>query len=519
MSRQSRSPAQTDEGSLRLGVQVRVKRLIASSSARLAMLYAALFALSSTLLLGTVYWASAGYLSSQTNAGIDTEIELLAERYRSSSLRDLVRLIDQRISRGSALVYVLADPLGRRIAGNLVRWPDAATVQRGRKDWFEFELHDPEAGAKHSSPARAKVFTLRGGFHLLVGRDIRELEAVQDAMLRAMGWGLLVTVALSLLGAMVMARGTSAKIEAINSTCRDIMAGNLHRRVPEDGSGDDFDQLSAGLNQMLARIQELMNDVRATSDNIAHDLRTPLTRLRNRLENIAKQYTSTQLRADAQAAVDEAESLLATFSALLRIAQVEHGARDAASAGSDSPRVDLPQLAQDAFELYEPMAEDAGISLHLDLGGTGDIKRATPVWVGADRDLLFQALANLLDNALKFTPRGGQVNLSLYGAPEGLQLVVEDNGPGIPAQSRAHVFKRFYRAETSRYRPGNGLGLSLVAAVAQRYGIHIELEDRAPGLAVRLAFPGETTTTPNTRSPAPAAEAAQAGPAIAVPQS
>jgi signal transduction histidine kinase len=252
------------------------------------------------------------------------------------------------------------------------------------------------------------------------------------------------------------------------------MEGDLSRRIPLGGSGDDFDQLAASLNHMLARIEALMAGVRQVSDNIAHDLRTPLTRLRTKLEMLRSELGEDHpVGAAAEETIADAEEMLTTFNALLRIARIESGGRRAAFA-----RVDLAPLMADVAELYEPVAAERGLRLHLD--------SAEAAWVIGDRDLLFQALGNLVDNAVKYTPEGGRVELSLRATDQALIIEVADNGPGIPQALRGEVFRRFYRADHSRSTPGSGLGLSLVQAVVQLHGATIDLLDNAPGLRVRL---------------------------------
>jgi signal transduction histidine kinase len=266
------------------------------------------------------------------------------------------------------------------------------------------------------------------------------------------------------------------RIDAINETSRDIMQGDLSRRVPTDDRGDDFDELANNLNRMLERIEQLMEAVRQVSDNIAHDLRTPLTRLRTRLE-LARSGTDLQEepREAIDKAVEDAEELLATFNALLRIARIESGSRRSGFA-----RVELTELVRDLAELYEPLAVEKSQRLAVAVDGTVNIE--------GDRDLLFQAAANLVDNAIKYSPQGGRIELSAKlrsGRPE---IAVADTGPGIPTDIREKVFQRFFRCDDSRSTPGSGLGLSLVRAVAELHGARISLEDNEPGLCVRICF-------------------------------
>ena len=322
----------------------------------------------------------------------------------------------------------------------------------------------------------------KGGLRLLVGRDIRELAATRELIQDALAWGLAITAALALLGGWLMSAGVVRRIETINEVGREIMDGDLSRRVPSDGSGDEFDQLAVNLNRMLARIEALMASVRQVSDNIAHDLRTPLSRLHTKLSQLRDTDRSPESAAGVDAAILDAEELLSAFNALLRIARVESGSRRAAFA-----RLDLVPLLHDVAELYEPLAADKAQRLQvLPARSAGSADADAELRVHGDRDLLFQALANLLDNAIKYTPHGGEIALRARSVDDAIEITVADSGPGIPAPLRDKVLQRFYRIDASRSEPGHGLGLSLVQAVAQLHAAELRLEDAAPGLRVVL---------------------------------
>lgn len=451
----------------------RAARVLKSSSFRLALLYMILLAVSVAILLGFIYWSTAGFMYRQTDATIAAEIQGLAEQARRRGLPGLTGVIRERIARdpGGAGVYLLVDPSLKPLVGNLDRWPSDSPDIEG---WVEFRLlqRGPDQTEEHA--ARAQIFHLGGDLRLLVGRDVRDLEATRGLILDALTWGLAITVGLALVGGWLLSTRVLRRIETINQTSREIMEGDLSRRIPVGGSGDDFDKLAAGLNGMLARIEGLMAGVRQVSDNIAHDLRTPLTRLRNKLEflrsELGQRHPAGKL---AEETIADAEEILSTFNALLRIARIESGSRRAAFAP-----LDLTPLAQDVAELYEPVAADKGQRLTLKANGSA--------WVVGDRDLLFQALGNLVDNAVKYTPEGGQVTLTVERTPGFVVAEVADTGPGIPPALHGEVFRRFFRADHSRSTPGSGLGLSLVQAVLQLHGAHIELLDSHPGLRVRV---------------------------------
>ena len=453
-------------------------RLLGSSAFRLALVYMTLFSASVLILLGFIYWSTAAYMAQQTDATIEAEIQGLAERYQIQGLSGLTRVIEQRLSRkptGSS-IYLLTTPGGTPLLGNLDRWPE---VDPDNEGWLNFRLEGAGEDETDIHLARARPFTLSGGFHLLVGRDIHDLVRIKRTIIRALAWGLGFTLVLGGIGGVMMSRSITRQIESINATSREIMSGDLSRRIPVRGSGDDFDRLAGNLNAMLDRIQSLMEEVRRVSDNIAHDLRTPLARLRNRLEEMRAAAGSGNGidPGEIEKVVAEADGLLTTFNALLRIARIEAEERREAFR-----EVSVDELAADVAELYEPLAEEKGQKLSRDL--ERDIR------LPGDRDLLFQALANLLDNAIKYTPEGGHVMIELRRVGEnGARLVVADDGPGIPPEAREKVFQRFFRLEESRTTPGNGLGLSLVAAVARLHGFTLSLDDNRPGLRVILDLP------------------------------
>lgn len=452
----------------------RLRALARSSSARLAVLYLVLYAGSVSLLFGFIYWATAGYMARQTDATIEAEIEGLAEHYRQHGLDALVSVIAERVARnpGRSSVYLFADSDFRRLAGNISRWPEAEVDEQG---WIDFELRDSE----EAEPilARARPFRLRGGLNLLVGRDISELIETRELIRRALYLGLGITLALGIAGGIVFSMSTLRRVESINRTSRRIMQGELGERVPLRGTGDDFDQLAANLNAMLERIERLMWGVQAVSDNIAHDLRTPLARLRQRLEDLQRQDLPPASAEMLERCLTEADQMLATFNALLRIARIEAGAQRRGDA-----EIDLGELAGDAVELYEALAEERGQQLA--------VEAAPAIRVRGDRDLLFQALSNLIDNAIKYTHEGGAITVRAAAGESGPELVVADNGPGIAEQERERISERFYRGAAAEQASGSGLGLALVAAIADLHEARLAFEDNAPGLRARLQFHG-----------------------------
>jgi len=451
-------------------------RLLQSSTFRLALVYMLLFSLSVLLLLGFIYWSTAGYMVRQVEATIDAEIAGLAERYNQSGLSGLNALISDRLSRQKtqATLYLLTDADFRPLVGNLKKWPEGRANDDG---WITFRTDRRPGDDDDRHPALARIFHLRGGFHLLVGRDVHDLEEIRALIADTLVWGMLITFVLALAGGTMMSRTMMHRIEMINATCRRIMGGDLSRRIPGKGSGDDFDKLVDNLNQMLDQIEELMQGVRQVTNNIAHDLRTPLTRLRRRLDMLREAGAGEESQRELlDQAIGEADGLLSTFKAMLRISEVESGSRRAGFKA-----VEMGELLNDLVEFYEPLCEAQGQQF------TASLTASCPLH--GDRDLLFQAFANVLDNAIKYTPPGGRIVLATEHRADGLQVSVSDSGPGIPPAMREKVFERFFRLEASRSTPGNGLGLALVAAIVTLHHGRIELADNHPGLTVVIRLP------------------------------
>jgi signal transduction histidine kinase len=374
-------------------------------------------------------------------------------------------------------VYVLADPASAVLAGNLRGWPSTVMAARG---WTEFRAGEPLPGATNRPLLRAMLDTFPGGDRLLVGRDISELDSFADQIKTAVISGVALIFVLAGVASILVTRRTVGRIESINAASRAIMLSGLDKRIPLRGSHDEWDRVAENLNLMLDRIETLMGEVKQVSDNVAHDLRTPLTRMRGRLE---KAYHGRRMAEDDQSLIGDTiadlDAVLRIFSSITRIAQIETQARKGAFR-----TVNLVEIASEVVELYDAAAEQDGTRLIV----VGDAE----VLVTGDRDLIFDAIANLVDNAIKHGRPGGQVVVANENIDGGPVISIADDGPGIPAGEYEHVFKRFYRLEHSRYTPGNGLGLSLVAAVARLHGARIEMLDNAPGLKFKLWFSAPT---------------------------
>ena len=443
--------------------------LFRTQAFRIVMVYVFLFVVSVTAIIGFTYWNTRRALDQQTEEAIATESSELLDQYQRTGRQGLDYAIGTLSSHGGQSLYLLADQSDRYIRGNLDRWPPQ--IQKvGAFVEFEYQHAD------NIRQARGRVFPLPGGFELLVAQDVHERYLTDRFFTTTLPWTVGLMLILGLVGGAFFSRKLIARLDSINSTSAEIMAGDFSRRVAVSGAGDEFDSLAVNLNRMLERIERLMKGVREVTDSVAHDLRTPLNRLRNRLETALKQFDGRGDVTEIEAAIVETDKLITTFNAILLIAEADAGM----ARGTMSP-IDLSAVAEDVGELYAPVAEEKGVTLEVAPSGIAMIE--------GNRSLISQALANLVDNAIKYTPADGRVRVSAGDTAQGVELAVADTGPGIPASERAHVVERFVRLEQSRNSPGTGLGLSLVAAVARLHDAELRLEDNGPGLKARLEFP------------------------------
>ena len=451
------------------------RRLLRTHAFRLAALYFLVFAASVSGVLLFVYWTSADFVERQTEATLDAEITGLAEQYDLRGLSGLIQIVAARSAgdRGDGMLYLVTNPSGKPLAGNIAAWPAGVPTFTGRLS-FTTEARVKDRIETH--PAQGASFIIPGGYRLLVGRDIADATAFRNRVKITLLWAGLVALGVGLLGGTAMSRNLLRRVEQVNRTSERVMAGDLSDRVPLDGTSDEFDQLAANLNRMLDQIERLMTAMREVTDDVAHDLKTPLSRMRVRLELALLDPADSSGQTEAiRSAIDEADRLLATFNALLSIAELESGTRP-----DESEALDLSEVARSAAELYEPVVEEKGFVLSL--------ATEPGVRIRGSRHLLSQALANLLDNALKYAG-GGEIQIRVLRGEGRAALEVSDRGQGIPEADRETVFNRFVRLEPSRTTPGNGLGLSLVQAVVRRHRGIVELADNRPGLRVRLEFP------------------------------
>lgn len=443
--------------------------------ARLALIYIVVFALTTAALFGSVYVLTLRAMDAGTETLMESQLQGLSEQYANLGLRGLataIRARSQSLDRSRA-VYLLADESLRPLVGNLSAWPELDTQ---RDKWFEFNVNVKMTdGTSEEHPIRAALVTLPDGYRLLIGTDVIERAQLATVMQRVGTFAIVALVLIAAIIAVWMNRRLLKQVHAITTAGQDIANGDFARRLPVSGSGDELDELATQLNALLERIEQLTVALRFVIDGTAHDLRGPLNRMRLRLEQ-ALEHATNDGRESIEAAMQDADALLRTLEALLRIAQVQSGA-----ANAEIAQLNFAKLVREIAELYAPLAEQRGIRLELERMDDG-------AQVQASRQLLAHAVANLLDNAVKYTPVGGQIGVAVQIDAEAVTLTVHDNGPGIPQADRERVLQRFVRLDSAQAEPGTGLGLSLVAAVCRFHHAGLTLEDAEPGLRVRLSF-------------------------------
>jgi signal transduction histidine kinase len=464
-------------------------KLIRTTAFRLTLVYLFLFALFAASLLGYFAWNTRRLITEQIATTVNAETSELSDIFGRRGLRGLVFNIENRALRPGANLYLVTTPAGQAIAGNVGSLAPGVMATAG---WSEtaYRRLDEQDTADHR--AVVLVTELSGGFRLLIGRDLEERRRLFGIVAKAAQWSVLIVVVLGLGGGIFVARRVLRRIDAMTGTTQRIMAGDLSGRLPVGRSGDELDRLAENLNAMLERIEALMVGLKEVSDNIAHDLKTPLTRLRNRAEEaLAKSGSEAEYRAALERTIEESDGLIRTFNALLMIARAESG-----QARGNMDDFDAADVANGIHELYEPLAEDSGMTLRV---------KTVSAPLHGNRELISQALANLVENAIKYGKPVPSAQPLSAGAVEGndskvvliearrdgdqVLLSVTDHGPGIPEADRKHAVERFVRLEASRTQPGSGLGLSLASAVATLHGGELRLGDAHPGLTATLAIP------------------------------
>ena len=459
-------------------------KLLRTTAFKLSLAYLVLFGLGAFVVLGAVGWNVKDLFDAQIADTISAEITGLAEQYSQGGIRRLVNIVERRSRQPGSSLYLVTSFSGETLTGNISTLPAGVLDNPGVVETPYQRVEEPET--RHI--ALARIFVLPGGFHLLVGRDLTERETLRRILGRVYINSLLALTTIATLGGLFVAQRVLRRVDAMSASAASIMQGDLHRRLPVGASGDELDRLAQNLNAMLDRISELMAGLREVSDNIAHDLKTPLTRLRSGAEQALRAKDSVDgHRGALERIIEEADGLIGVFNALLLIARAEAG-----TGREGMSELDLSQVARDVGELYDAAAEAAGVQIK--------VQADTKLTVHGSRELIGQAIANLVDNALKYGivkpgkfPDGHEVqpviDISTRPTAEGAEICVCDHGAGIRDQDKVHVLQRFVRLEGDRSSPGSGLGLSLVAAIAHLHGAALRLEDNTPGLRAVLSFP------------------------------
>jgi signal transduction histidine kinase len=451
-------------------------RVFSMSPVRLAAFYVTLFAVCIGLIVGSMYVLTQRLLARETDSIINAELEGLKDDYRLGGLRRLVDALNLREDSWgrSGAVYLLVDQDLHRVAGNIGEWPVATPPP---SPWIQFMLTSQDATRPVEHTVRASITRIDRRHQLLVGTDISENQRFFARFRAAMYWGVGLAVLLAALVGYLYVKRVTARVQSVAETCRSIMAGDLSRRLQVSDASDEFDALAMIVNQMLDRLQHQAATLRTTFDSTAHDLRAPLHRVRARIEQALREPDNADF---AQQALDstltEIDRIQGTLTTLLEIARAEAGVED-----QKREAVDLGALAREVADLYQPEAAARSLSLQCTADGNTQVQ--------GTRQLFAQLLTNLFENALKFVPAGGRINLSVSRQGDTVRLIVADSGPGIPQQERAHVLQPFVRLERDRDVIGSGLGLSLVGAIVGLYQGTMALEDNAPGLRVCCTFP------------------------------
>jgi signal transduction histidine kinase len=455
-------------------------KLFGATAFRLALAILLLSAIGAGIVLTVIAWQVVSVVDREIARTIDAESQGLIDAFDNAGIRRLEAVIEARKREPGSSLYLLTNPIGEPLAGNVEQIPAEVLLHPG----FLPIIYRGSGSSDRGRQALVGVYILPGGFRLLIGHDLGDRARIGKVMVRALAISLVFFAVLGAVGALFVARRVLKRIDDMNTSAHGIMAGDLTRRLPVSGSGDELDRLAEGLNEMLGRISELMEGLQEVSDNIAHDLRTPLTRLRNHAEAaLAFGGDAATYRQALEKTIEESDQLIRIFNALLLIARAEAGG----DLGPLQP-FDVGEAARSVADLYEPIAEEEGVEL--------TIRAEDGLKVCGNRELIGQAIANLVDNALKYgAPQKGigdakpDVGITARRAGRSIVLTVADRGPGIAPADRARVLDRFVRLEGSRSRPGSGLGLSLAAAVARMHGGTVDLEDNQPGLRVRLTLP------------------------------
>ncbi|MFN3585123.1 sensor histidine kinase [Phenylobacterium sp.] len=464
---------------------MRLPRILRTTPFRLTLLFLALFASAASAFLAYIYVATAGEATRRTDQEIRREMRSLTDVYYRAGVDAVNQSLIERAASERPFLYLLMDPKGQRVSGSIEESPVEAF--KGEPTWATFQVTDVDVqGRETKHPARGLQQRLTGGEILFVGADVGADEAYVGKIVNALWGAVVLVVILGLAGGVLVSRNVSRSMASLTDVVDRVRNGELGARAHVRGARDEFDELAQGVNDMLDRLERSMAGHKHAGDAIAHDLRSPLTRLRARLEAafLDVEAGKGDPRQALAQALEDTDGVLKTFGAVLSIARLQ-----AAGQAPDPVIFDPAELGADIAELYEPLCEDKDIDF--------DAEFAKDLTVRGNREFLAQALANILDNAVKYTPAGGAIMLRVRRRSSGeVEFSVTDTGPGVPETDRERVIQRFVRLENSRNEPGAGLGLSLVAAVAEAHGGRLELDegpgkvgDMGPGLRVALILP------------------------------
>ncbi len=453
---------------------MRHRKIFQTTSFRLVAIYLAVFTLSVVVLGGVVYFKVGRQYEAEIDERVIAETHTLLNFARTNGIGSLAERVSSLTRQAGTVDYRLEDPAGTRLAGNLpsIRTKDG----KYREGWVEIpEPVDPVDANPYEDWDRVLVTTLRGGDVLAVGQELAGVKEARRAVLVAFAWALAATLVLGAGGGLVISASFLRRLDGMSRAAEGIMAGNLRQRIPVINANDDLGRLAHTFNRMLGRIERLIEANRHVSHDIAHDLRRPLARVVRRLEAVRASNVGVQGYEHAvDAAIADVYGLLETFNALLRIAQIETGAR---RAGFKS--VDLSTIAREVAEAFQPAADDEGKTL--------TIETSVALPLAGDEELLKQMVANVIDNALRHTPNGARIEVRCDKFGDVATLAICDDGPGVPEAERQRIFERFHRLDAARTTPGDGLGLSLVAAIAELHDLKIAAEDNRPGLRIAIA--------------------------------
>ena len=451
-------------------------KLFRTKAFKLSLAFLVLFSVGAGLVLASVGARVKEVLDEQIQQTVDAEIRALSEQYTQGGIRQLTDAVERRLRAPGGSLYLLTTQSGDVIAGNIDP-PRYVPVEKDELVETIYQRRGEPEIAPH--PALLRLFLIPGGFRLLIGHDIEDHRVLRDILRNALGVSLFWLVLVGVFGGLFVSYRMIERVDIMSASARRIMAGDMNERLAVSGSGDELDRLAENFNAMLARISELMAGLREVSDNIAHDLKTPLTRMRNRAEAALRQADDPKKQKEALAAIiDESDDLIAVFNALLMIARAEAG-----YSTDNLVACDAGVVVGDMAEMYEPVAEEQGMTLALET--------EPGLMVTGNRELLGQAVVNLIDNALKYgrCERDPHVDVSARRAGDRIEITVADHGPGVSAADRERLTGRFVRLENSRTLPGSGLGLSMAAAIARLHHGVLRIEDNAPGLRVTLSLP------------------------------